>query len=267
MSLLRQQDRALSEARRRPKPGELPFLETTTMKSHLFFLLLSLLLLALVSGCGSSKQAMVETVPPAYQPTPEAPKPERLASVAAPQLPEVEAAVKRIFKEVAVVHPDYKSSFLVGDFNGDLSQDLAVVLKPVPEKLAEMNEDYPRWLLRDPRLPHNPRTPLRVEQDEALLAVIHGYGNNDWRDPEATQTFLLKNAVGSDMRVQNGIEFVKNFRGAKKPRPQGDLIGETVKGSEGYLYYNAATYSWYDPKRFAGEAASPGVFHGRNARR
>jgi hypothetical protein len=237
------------------------------MKSYLSIVLLSLFTLALVSGCGRTKQAMVETAPPVYQATPETPNPERLATVAAPKLPEVEAAVKRVFKDVAVVHPDYKSSFLAGDFNGDLSQDLAVVLKPVPEKLAEMNEEYPPWLLRDPRVPHKPREPLRVEKDEALLAVIHGYGNNDWRDPEATQTFLLKNAVGSGMRVQNGIEFVKNFRGAKKPRPQGDLIGENLKGSDGYLYYNAATYSWYDPKTFNGEAVTPGVFHGRSARR
>lgn len=235
------------------------------MKSFLLFLFLSAL--ALVSGCSSNKPAVVETAPTAYQPTPEAPSAERLATVAAPNLSEVEQAVKRVFKDVAVVHPDYVSSFLAGDFNGDLSQDLAVVLKPVPERLAEMNEEHPPWLLRDPRMPHDPREMLKVQKDEALLAVIHGYGNNDWRDPGATQTFLLKNVVGSGMRVQNGIEFVKNFRGEKKPRPQGDLIGETLKGSEGYLYYNAATYSWYDPRSFKGENEAPGVFHGRNARR
>ena len=207
---------------------------------------------------------MAETTPPVYQPTAETPpSPERLASVPAPQMPEVEQAVKRVFKDLAVVHPDYKSGFLAGDFNGDLSQDLAVVLKPVPEKLADMNEEHPPWLLRDPRAPHNPRAALRVEKDEALLAVIHGYGKNDWRDPEATQTFLLKNVVGSNMRVQNGMEFVRNFRLKRKPRPQGDLIGETLKGSEGYLYYNAATYSWYDPKSYKGEVETPGVFHGR----
>jgi hypothetical protein len=237
------------------------------MKSHLSILLLSLFLLVLFSGCNTTKQAVIETAPAAYQATPESPSPARLATVAAPNLPEVEEAVRRIFKDVAVVHPDYKSSFLAGDFNGDLSQDLAVVLKPVPEKLADMNEEHPRWLLRDPLLPRNSRKPLRVEKDETLLAVIHGYGNNDWRDPEATQTFLLKHVVGSSMRVQNGTEFLKNFRGDKKPRPQGDLIGETLKGSEGYLYYNAATYSWYDPKIFKGDAETPGVFHGRNARR
>jgi hypothetical protein len=237
------------------------------MKVRSFTLLLSLVLLALAGGCSSKKPAVVETAPAAYQPTPQTPSPARLASVPAPNLPEVEQAVKRVFKDLAVVHPDYRSSFLAGDFNGDLSQDLAVVLKPVPEKLADINEEHPPWLLRDPRMPHSPRESLKVEKDEALLAVIHGYGNNDWRDPEATQTFLLKNVVGSGMRVQNGIEFVKNFQGAKKPRPQGDLIGETLKGSEGYLYYNAATYSWYDPKSFKGENEAPGVFHGRDARR
>ncbi len=238
------------------------------MKSHLPLIVTFLLSICVATGCSSgTKQAVVETAPATYQPTPESPPADRLHSVAAPKLSEVEEAVKRVFKDVAVIHPDYKSSFLTGDFNGDLSQDLAVVLKPVPEKLADMNEEHPRWLLRDPRVPHNPREPLHVEKDEVLLAVIHGYGNNDWRDPEATQTFLLKNVVGSGMRVQNGTEFVKNFRSEKKPRPQGDLIGETLKGNEGYLYYNAATYSWYDPKTFKGEAETPGVFHGRSARR
>jgi hypothetical protein len=200
----------------------------------------------------------------AYQATPES-TPVRTPVAAAPKLPEVEEAVKRVFKDAAVVHPDYKSSFLTGDFNGDLSQDLAVVLKPVPDKLADMNEELPRWLLRDPRVPHNPRAPLHVEKDDVLLAVIHGYGTNAWRDPEATQTFLLKNVVGSGLRVEDGKEFVANNTGRKLPRPQGDLIGETLKGSEGYLYYTAASYSWYDPKTFKGDSETAGAFHGRAA--
>lgn len=251
-----------------PNPASFPYLNHIMKSSFLPILFLSLVPLAFASGCsGNKKPAVAETAPAVYQPTPETPSPARLATLAAPNLPEVEEAVRRIFKDVAVVHPDYKSGFVAGDFNGDLSQDLAVVVKPVPEKLAAMNEEYPPWLLRDPRAPQNSRQPLRVEKDEALLAVIHGYGNNDWRDPQATQTFLLKNVVGSGMRVQNGMEFVKNFRGEEKPRPQGDLIGETLKGSEGYLYFNAATYSWYDPKTYKGDAEVPGVFHGRAARR
>jgi hypothetical protein len=231
------------------------------MKSSFLLLFITI---CLATACSSTKQATVEQPPNPSKPPSET-TPVKLAAAAAPKLPEVEEAVKRVFKQAAVVHPDYKAQVLTGDFNGDQSQDLAVVLKPVAEKLAEMNEQYPSWLLRDPRVPRNPAEPLRVEKDEALLAVIHGHGTNDWRDPQATQTFLLKNAVGADMRVQNGKEFLTNNSGRKLPRPQGDLIGENLKGSEGYLYYNAATYSWYDPKTFKGDTETPGVFHGRSA--
>jgi hypothetical protein len=236
------------------------------MTTRILLLISLVVIVCITPSCSTgSKQAKAETLPAAYQPTPES-TPVRTAVAVAPKLPEVEEAVKRVFKDAAVVHPDYKSSILTGDFNGDLSQDLAVVIKPVPDKIAEMNEEYPRWLLRDPSVPNNPRNPLRVEKDEALLAVIHGYGANDWRDPEATQTFLLKNVVGSGFRVQDGREFVKNNNGGRKlPRPQGDLIGENLKGSEGFLYYNAASYSWYDPKTFKGEAEPLGAFHGRSA--
>lgn len=155
--------------------------------SCLFIGFLSLFTLALASACGSSNQPAAEQPLTAYQPTAQ-PTPAKIETVTALTVTDVEEAVKRIFKDAAVIHPEYKNTFLAGDFNGDLSQDLAVVLKPAPEKLAEMNEEYPPWLLRDPRAPHNPRTPLRVEKDETLFAVIHGYGAKGWRDPEATQT-------------------------------------------------------------------------------
>jgi hypothetical protein len=223
-----------------------------------------LLTIAVFAGCTNTKQAAVEQGPPTYQPTPQS-TPLATTIAAAPKLPEVEEAVKRVFKGAAVIHPDHKSSFLTGDFNGDHSQDLAVVVKPI--KLDEINQEYPTWLLRDPRVPYDPRKPLRVEKDEPLLAVIHGYGANDWRDPQATQTFLLKNVVGSDMRVQDGKEFAKNSSGRKLPRPQGDLIGENLKGTDGYLYFGVATYSWYDPKTFIAEPQTAGMFHRGGMRR
>jgi rhodanese-related sulfurtransferase len=55
-------------------------------------------------------------------------------------------------------------------------------------------------------------------------------------------------------------EFVKVHSGRKLPRPQGDLIAETLKGNDGYLYYAAANYSWYDPKSPKVETP-PGMFH------
>jgi len=237
------------------------------MNSRFLLLFLSLLAICAGAGCGSTKQAIVEQAPVAYQATPESTPVTTTPMVAAAKLPEVEDAIRRVFKDAAVIDPDYKSSILTGDFNGDSSQDLAVVVKPAPGKLDEMNEQYPSWLLRDPRTPHDLRAPLHVEKDEALLAVIHGYGSNDWRDPQATQTFLLKNVVGLSMRVQNGKEFVANHTGRKLPRPQGDLIGEILKGADGFLYYDTATYSWYDPKTFTGEPQTAGAFHGHGGMR
>ena len=212
------------------------------------------------SGCSSGKKIVAEA-PPVPKPSAES-TPIRLQTPEAPKLAEVQDAVKRIFKDAAVLDPNSKTNFLSGDFNGDDSEDLAVLLKPAPGKLEEMNQEYPPWLLRDPRSNQNDRRqPLRIEKDETVLAVIHGYGVNDWRDPEATQTFVLKNVAGSDLRVESGKDFVAANTGRKLPRPQGDLIGETVDGTPGYLYYATSNYAWYDPKTFKGQQQAPGVFH------
>lgn len=210
-----------------------------------------------IAACSSGKR-MVAEAPPVPKPTPTDTPVRRLEVAVAPKLAEVQQAVKRVFKDAAVLHPAYKPNFIDGDFNGDASQDLAVILKPA--QLDEMNQEYPPWLLRDPRTTSTARQQLHIEKDEVLLAVIHGYGTNDWRDPEATQTFVLKNAVGSDLRVQTVKEFAEANSGKKLPRPQGDLIGETIQGTPGYLYYAVSSYSWYDSKTFK-EQAEGGPFH------
>ena len=167
--------------------------------------------------------------------------------------------MKRVFKDAAVVDTKYNPSFVTGDFNGDNSQDLAVVLKPV--QLDLMNQDLPPWLVREPRSEKRPPQPAKIKKDDVLLAVIHGYGPNQWRDPDATQAFVLKDVAGSDLKVHNAKDFVAANSGRKLPGAQGDLIGETVGGSPGYLYYAYSTYSWYDPEKFKGDATPPGMFH------
>ena len=221
---------------------------------------LCLLVPALIlCACSSqSKRQVAEAPPPVYQPSPES-TPVRVAGPPAAKTSEVQEAVRRVFKDAAIVDSNYNPNFLAGDFNGDGSQDIAVIVKPV--KLDLMNQELPPWLVREPRAKRDPRLALKIQKDEPLLAVIHGYGVNDWRDPDATQTFVLKNVVGNDFKVHTGPEFVSANSGRKLPRPQGDLIAETVQGTSGYLYYAAATYSWYDPKTFTGAEAPPGAFH------
>ena len=217
-----------------------------------FILLLTVCLLT--CSCSKSNNALVETAP-AYQPSPTS-APLKMPSVVAAKLPEVQEAVRRVFKDLAVIDSASNPSFFTGDFNGDASQDLAVVLKPAQGKLAEMNEEYPTWLLRDPFLPARAeKLTISVEERDLLLAIIHGYGENDWRDSQATQTFLLKNSVGNNITVQSTKDFLSAHSGRKLPRPQGDLISETVRGTSGYLYYASSNYAWYDPKTFKPKSA------------
>ena len=215
--------------------------------------------LCLFTACSKAPKQLVEAQP-AYQPVPQATS-VQMGVGQAPKLVEVQDAVKRVFKDAAVVDTNYNPSFLAGDFNGDASQDIAAIIKPV--KLDEMNQDLPPWLLREPRSNKPPVSRLRIEKDEPLLAVIHGYGANDWRDPQATQTFLLKNVVGSDLHVLSGKQFAEANSGKRLPRPQGDLIVEKLQGTQGYLYYATATYAWYDPKTFKGETQQQRMVHGQ----
>jgi hypothetical protein len=168
--------------------------------------------------------------------------------------------VKRVFKDAAVIDQSRNPSFIAADFNGDLSEDVAVILKTAPGKVAQMNQQFPPWILRDPFVASETgMKPLRISQDEVLLAVIHGYGANGWRDPQATQTYLLKNAIGDGFQARTKAEVIAANQGKRLPQLRGDLISEALHGKSGYLYYAGSTYSWYDPETFKGEAvAQPG---------
>jgi len=222
-------------------------------------LTVSLATLFIFSACTSAPKRKAEAPPPTYQSTPETATPLTPSVANAPKLAEVQNKIKTVFKDAAVLNPNHNPNFFSGDFNGDASEDLAVILKPV--NLEEMNRQFAPWLVRDPRANTSTRVRPPIQKDETLLAVIHGFGTNDWRDPDATQTFVLKNVVGNDIKVETGKEFVEANTGRKLPRPQGDLIGETIDGTRGFLYYATSNYSWYDPKTFKGDDSAPGMFH------
>lgn len=244
---------------------ESPRVRATRSLSLRFFLATLVALCSFVSGCNQSQQPAIEA-PPVEQPqAAQAAEPVQLPKLSPAKTLEVQEAVKRVFKDAAVIDTSHSPNFIAGDFNGDLSQDIAVVLRVAPGKAPEMNEEFPAWILRDPFAPNSVGMQLRVEENEILLAVIHGFGANDWRDPEATQTYLLKNAVGTGLEVHPGKKVMAANRGKKVPRLNGDLIGEVLQGTSGYLYYSGETYAWYDPKTFKGEPER-GFVHGQRAR-
>lgn len=229
-------------------------------------------------GCAKPPAPPIVEQPPAPQASATIELPPQASET--PKLPpakleEVQVAVKRIFKDVVEIDAIRKPSYLAGDFNGDLSQDLAVVLRPVAGKLSELNQKFPRWIAREPLkeillpkskiLAHpvaasaNPAAgqTVRFEQSDVLLAIIHGSGPKGWRDPEATQTHLLRDVVGTDMRTLAFKSAVRAYDG-KKPFPDiyGDLIQETLIGQSGFLHFTGGVYGWYDPKNYRPETTA-----------
>jgi hypothetical protein len=221
------------------------------------------LALCLAAACSPSRRPDPQEMPPARVAPPEPSLPAPVREVPPPTPADLQAVVSRIFGDAAVPAPSVQSPFVVGDFNGDQSQDIAIVVRPAPGKLEALNDEYPRWILKDAlgRGSGEGSAP-KVTPHELLLAVVHGYGPDGWRDPAAMQTYLLKNAVGSGLRTRPAAELARGA-GRKVPRVQGDLIGQVLRGAAGYLYYTGPTYAWYDPKTFAGEP-EPRLVHGRN---
>src|SRR5437762_6379414 len=130
-------------------------------RSGICLLTVSLFTIFIVGACSSSSKRAVAESLPAYQPTPQS-TPVQMAVKPAPKVAEVQEAVKRVFKDAAVIDTRYNPNFLTGDFNGDASQDLAVILKPA--KLDQLNEEYPPWLLRDPLSNQPSRIPLKIDK-------------------------------------------------------------------------------------------------------
>jgi len=149
------------------------------------------------------------------------------------------ACLTRIFADVVVADPSRGRWFLDGDFNGDGSVDLAVAARPTAAGLDALNDPLANWIVEDPRQPRSPST--AVASSDALLAVIHGYGPDGWRNPEARQTYVLKNSGGSTMRAVPTSEAVAPVPGYERV---GHVIRETLDGSSGILYWNGARYVW-----------------------
>lgn len=160
----------------------------------------------------------------------------------------------RVFEKAALPVTSPNPTFVVGDFNGDGSEDLAVVVKPNEDALSEINNELANWILEDPRkvtipkpnaAPSAPLKPVRAEKGQMLLAIIHGVGPKGWRNPEAKQTFLLKNGAGNGMATEPVRTMLNTKDKQKLPPLKGDAIGETIGGTSGLLYWTGARYAWY----------------------
>ncbi|MDQ3746597.1 MAG: hypothetical protein M3444_19665 [Acidobacteriota bacterium] len=239
----------------------------------------ALTLAALLCACGGQQTAKEET--PAASPQPTAPAavaanqespalvqpnagtqpsatPTPTLVYAPPQAPEVRAALERTYK--GAVTFDERGQTVVGDFNGDGSEDLMVEVRPAPNRLSELNDELSNWIAADPRKvqPPDPRNfdphqgvqklaaaPARpqVEAGDALVVVIHGYKESGWRNPEAMQTYLLKGVAGTDLKMEPRAGAQVGVRG--RLRLLGDVVREKLGDESGFLYWTGASYGWF----------------------
>jgi hypothetical protein len=183
-------------------------------------------------------------------PTPTPPKP---APLPPPTIAQIRNAVARVFAKTAAPDTSLPEAYVVGDFNGDGFEDLAVALKVSDGYLGEINDELANWILEDPRkLALNrtvsttrppPAKTVRAEKGDSLLAIIHGIGPQGWRAPEAKQTFLLKNGAGSNI-LALPADRVRNVP-QKLPPLKGDVIKENIGSSSGFIFWTGAWYAWH----------------------
>jgi len=181
-----------------------------------------------------------------------------------PTVADVRDAVARIYGDTVQAQLPSSPSYVTGDFNGDDSQDLAVLVRPVPGKLGDLNDAVANWIVEDPELifvpdpskkvqklpPVLPRS--RVRAAEVLLAIVHGLGPQGWRDPAARQSYLLRNAAGGLMSVRRK-EDVLALPAATADHVQifGDLIQSEHVGHPTLLFWTGGHYAWYGKQVFS----------------
>lgn len=214
--------------------------------------------LAIVQGCTSNHAQSVEKPIAAATPQPTA-----VASpVAPPKLPpptkaQVEEAFHRVFGEDLIAQSGEGSSqptFIVGDFNGDESEDLAIIARPVSSKLDDINNEFANWIIQDADkafiappgkavvVPPKQARP-RVERDEQLLAIIHGVGTEGWRNSQARQAYIVKHAAATFEGTAPSIS-QKAIRAMKLP-VETEIIKEVRNNRKGFLFWTGGAYAWH----------------------
>ena len=194
--------------------------------------------LAMLTAC----QRAPENKPPVSQLPSEpvaAETPRQSASL--PTQAELRAAVKRNYEDVVTVDDSSPTPFMIGDFNGDNSEDIAVVVKP--RKLSDLNSEYVNWILEDPQRLQQAST--NVSKNDLLLAVIHGHKTEGWRHEFARQTYLLKNAVGTDLEMMSIKQLRSSGESRLLPSLRGDVIREKLNGTGGIIYWTGGKYAWH----------------------
>jgi hypothetical protein len=159
--------------------------------------------------------------------------PEQLPAISTPATrAEIDAALVRAFAGTVETQTQGAET-AVADFNGDGAPDLAAVVHRAEARAFEVNDALRNWSVQDVMEHPGPgrARPGDIEEGEHLLAIVHGHGPAGWKNPEARQAYLLKNAAGAKLTV------------ARSPTLRGDLLSAEVDGVERVIYWTGARYA------------------------
>ena len=216
-----------------------------------------LAILCLVQGCGkkdASSKTQIEKPVSSATINASQPQPVVKKKLPPPTMQDVEQAVQRVFGDDVTISSRVKPVYVIGDFNGDEFEDLAVAVQPVAAKLDAINSQVANWIIQDadkffvpnPGV-HSVRVPEiqspHVEKDETLLAIIHGYGPSGWRNPNARQTYLVKHAAANFLGTERS--FSEKYIREMKLAVQTDVIKANRDNKSGFLFWTGSNYAWH----------------------
>jgi hypothetical protein len=223
-----------------------------------FTVFLILLLVAFASfGCSSKSaapQRRIEEPITVSTPAPAAgPVATPYPKLAPPSSAEVREAMQRIF-EGDLRFTTEPGNFIVGDFNGDGSEDLAVIARPAASKLQNINSELANWVVQDAdhafiagptqrvvRFAKEDRPTIAAA--EVVLAIIHGFGARGWRNPEARQAYIVKHAAGIFEGTAPSIS-QKSIRAMHLP-VETEIINSVRNNRKGFVFWTGGVYAWH----------------------
>lgn len=225
------------------------------------FLLVRLALAAAIifvlQGCSSSNSGLrVEKPVPVASPTPTpAAQATPVPKLPPPTKAEVESAFHRIFGDDLAARIAGRETFIVGDFNGDQSEDIAILARPAPGKLDDVNNELANWIIQDADKAFIPpvgktvvvppkQTRPNIANGEEVLAIIHGFGPQGWRTPDARQAYLLKHAAGPFQGTASSAsqKYIRDL----KLNIDSDIIKELRNNKKGYIFWTGSAYAWHE---------------------
>jgi hypothetical protein len=164
---------------------------------------------------------------------------------------ELGAAVSAGFGPTVEVITDTKPYYLLGDFNGDGNQDVAVVVSAVRGRF-ELSKRGVQYVDVDPASKTNgSRLDPTKDMDVGCfgIALVHGTATG-WDSPAEGDTYFFYECFAPFRLVRKGGT-IRRERGAEGPPPElkGDAIMlDLENGGRTLIYWDGSTYRGYNAR-------------------